>query len=94
MKALFNSVDKMKDYINSIPSLSDVKCVDVLVGSVDGGLNTLEMFFVDGKELITIELEYDQFDLEEMSEEELTTQIIGDIIYSVSLEQLNFKTLH
>ena len=94
MKALFSSIHSMKEHINSIPSLSDVKCVDVLVGCADGGLNTLEVFFADGKELIIVELEYDQFDLEEMSEEELTTQIIEDIIYAVSLEQLNFKTLN
>lgn len=94
MKNLFNYIKSFKDNLNTLPQLNDVECVDVLVGNVEGDLSTLEIFFKDGQELITIELEYDHVDLEEIDEQGLTQQAIEDIIYAVSLEQLNFKTLH
>jgi hypothetical protein len=93
MKSLFNYVKTFKTTLNDLPQL-DVECVDVLVGCSEGDLYTLEIFFKDGEELIVIELEYDYVDLEENCEEGLTQQVVSDIIYAVSLEQLNFKTLH
>lgn len=94
MKRLFNYIQTFKNTLNNLPQLNDVECVDVLVGCAEGDFNTLEIFFKDGQELIIIELEYDHVDLEEIDEEGLTSQVIEDIIYAVSLEQLNFKTLH
>ena len=94
MKSLFNYVNTFKTTLNNLPQLSDVECVDILVGCSEGELYSLEVFFKDGQELLIIELEYDHVDLEETWEEGLTQQVIEDIIYAVSLEQLTFKTLH